>query len=42
MKYTIESKRLLLRPWEENDAFVLFDGWANNEEITNAHTPYPQ
>ena len=41
MKYTIESKRLLFRPWEENDAFVLFDGWANNEEITKYLTRNP-
>ena len=41
MKYIIESKRLLLRPWEENDAFVLFDGWANNEKITKYLTWNP-
>lgn len=34
MKYTIESERLIFRPWEKSDAPTLFNGWANNEEIT--------
>ena len=43
MKYTIESERLIFRHWEKSDAPTLFNGWANNEEITkyltwNPHT----
>ena len=41
MKYFIESKRLLLRPWEIDDAPILFNGWANNEEITKYLTWNP-
>ena len=41
MKYFIETKRLLLRPWEIDDAPILFNGWANNEEITKYLTWNP-
>ena len=41
MKYTIESKRLIFRPWEKSDAPTLFNGWANNEEITKYLTWNP-
>lgn len=41
MKCFIESKRLLLRPWEIDDAPILFNGWANNEEITKYLTWNP-
>ena len=41
MKYTIESERLIFRPWEKSDAPTLFNGWANNEEITKYLTWNP-
>ena len=41
MKYTIESERLIFRPWEKSDAPTLFKGWANNEEITKYLTWNP-
>ena len=41
MKYTIESERLLLRPWSIDDAPILYEGWANNEEITKYLTWNP-
>ena len=42
MKVTIETPRLLLRPWNIEDAEAMFSTWANDPEVTkfltwNAH-----
>ena len=42
MKISLETKRLLLRPWMEDDYEAMFYGWANDPEVTkymtwNAH-----
>lgn len=42
MLLTLETERLILRPFEENDAYAMFDMWASDEEVTkfltwNAH-----
>lgn len=42
MLLTLETERLILRPFEENDAKTMFDMWASDEEVTkfltwNAH-----
>lgn len=42
MKVNLETNRLLLRPFEMDDAEQMFNGWASDEEVTkyltwNAH-----
>ena len=34
MKYTLETKRLLLRPFKHDDAINVFHGWASDNEVT--------
>ena len=34
MKITLETNRLLLRPFEENDAIAIFNNWASDPEVT--------
>ena len=34
MKITLETNRLVLRPFEENDAIVIFNNWASDPEVT--------
>ena len=34
MKLTLETDRLILRPFNENDAESMFNNWANDEEVT--------
>ena len=34
MKLTLETKRLLLRPFREEDAEAVFYGWASDPEVT--------
>ncbi len=34
MKLTLETDRLILRPFALNDAQAMFDGWANDPEVT--------
>lgn len=34
MKLTLETKRLILRPFQEDDAEAMFYGWANDPEVT--------
>ena len=34
MKLTLETERLLLRPFSPDDAQAMFDGWANDPEVT--------
>ena len=43
MKLTLETERLLLRPWTEDDAEAMYDGWAHDEEVTKFLTwnPHP-
>ena len=47
MKVTLETERLILRPWRIEDAEEMFYGWANDPEVTkymtwNAHTDIEQ
>ena len=42
MRVTLETDRLLLRPYTEDDADAMFNGWAGDEKVTafltwNAH-----
>ena len=37
----IETKRLILRKLGEEDAKMIFDGWANDEEVTKYLTWHP-
>lgn len=41
MRLTLETKRLLLRPWEVSDAQAMFDNWANDPEVTKHLTWTP-
>lgn len=34
MKLTLETERLILRPFREDDAEDMFYGWANDDEVT--------
>ena len=34
MKITLETDRLILRPFEENDAIAIFNNWASDPEVT--------
>ncbi|MBR3305367.1 MAG: GNAT family N-acetyltransferase [Christensenellaceae bacterium] len=34
MKLTLETERLILRPFEHDDAEDMFYGWANDDEVT--------
>lgn len=34
MRLTMETQRLILRPFELNDAQAMFDGWASDPEVT--------
>ena len=34
MKLTLETERLLLRPFAIEDAEAMFDGWASDDEVT--------
>lgn len=34
MKLTLETERLILRPFEMNDAEAMFNGWTNDPEVT--------
>lgn len=34
MKLTLETERLVLRPFELNDSEAMFTGWANDPEVT--------
>ena len=33
MKVTLSTSRLILRPWEKEDAEAMFNGWANDSEV---------
>ena len=41
MKLTLESKRLILRPWQMDDAEAMFSNWANDPEVTKYLTWNP-
>ncbi|MBR3675028.1 MAG: GNAT family N-acetyltransferase [Bacilli bacterium] len=43
MRYVLESLRLLLRPLKVDDAEAVFNGWANDKEVTKYLTwnPHP-
>ena len=41
MKYFLESERLILRPWKEEDAEPFYEGWANDPEVTKFMTWNP-
>ena len=41
MKLTLSTTRLTLRPWEINDAPMMFSGWANSNEVTKYLTWSP-
>lgn len=34
MKLTLETERLILRPFRAEDAEAMFSGWANDDEVT--------
>ncbi len=34
MKLTLETERLILRPFREDDAEAMFNGWASDPEVT--------
>ena len=34
MKLTLETERLILRPFEKEDAEAIFYGWASDPEVT--------
>ena len=34
MKITLETDRLILRPFEESDAIAIFNNWASDPEVT--------
>lgn len=34
MKITLETNRLLLRPFEYSDAYKMFNNWASDDEVT--------
>ena len=34
MKYTIESERLILRPFSIEDAYDMYNGWTSDPEVT--------
>lgn len=38
MKYTLETERLLLRPFKETDARSMFDNWASDSEVSKYMT----
>ena len=38
MKYTLETERLLLRPFKETDARSMFDNWASDPEVSKYMT----
>ncbi len=41
MKVSLETKRLILRPWQIDDAEAMFYGWANDPEVTRYMTWNP-
>ena len=41
MKITLETGRLILRPWSIDDAEAMFYGWANDPEVTKYLTWNP-
>ena len=41
MRLTMETQRLILRPFELNDAQAVFDGWASDPEVTKYLTWNP-
>lgn len=41
MKISLETERLLLRPWRMEDAEDMFYGWANDPEVTKYMTWNP-
>jgi ribosomal-protein-alanine N-acetyltransferase len=47
MRITLETKRLILRPFEYSDAEAMFNNWASDEKVSqyltwNAHTSIEQ
>ena len=38
MKVTLETNRLILRPFEISDAEMMFNNWASDEEVTRYMT----
>ena len=34
MKLTLETQRLILRPFDENDSLAMFNNWASDPEVT--------
>ena len=38
MELTLYTDRLILRPWDINDAEDMFYGWANDPEVTKYMT----
>ena len=41
MKLTLETERLILRPFESTDAEAMFNGWASDSEVTKYMTWNP-
>ena len=41
MRLTLETERLILRPFEKSDALPMFEGWANDPEVTKYLTWNP-